>query len=566
MDDQIYIIGHKNPDPDSICSAIAYSEFKKELGFNNYIPARCGNTTSRINSILNHFNIPLPVFIGDVTPRIHDIMVPLDRVQKITSSSTCAEALKLIDNYDIRALPVLDKNNHIEGVISFFQLGEYFIPKPLNPRKMRFIRTSVEAIVRSLNADVFQLYNETNIEELCIRIGVMDTNSFDDFSQNEGEPNQTIIVVGNRLDIQEKAIELKVRLLVVTGKQPIEPHILEKAIKNKISIVKSSFDVASTVWLIRSATPITSIIKKEIISFSPEEKLSQVRRKIAYNIAPLYFVVDDEYKLAGVFSKSDIIKPVKTKLVLVDHNELTQAVNGADEVTITEIIDHHRLGNPMTKYPIRFINEPVGSTCTIIANMFRSHNIIPSPSIAGIMMGGIVTDTLNLNSPTTTESDRQTIRWLSEIANMTSDALSQIIFNSGSIILNSSAQKVIESDCKEYQEGEFRFSASQVEELGFTNFWEHYKEIIEALEVFRKREALMFSVLLVTDINTQNSLLVVQGDHDIINQIGYPQMDNLPIFELKDVVSRKKQLIPYLTSLLTEGTSPTVISNLPEKR
>lgn len=557
MNDPIYIIGHKNPDPDSICSAIAYTEFKQALGFNNYIPARCGNTTSRINSILNHFNTPLPLFIGDVTPRIHDIMVPLDQVQKISSSSTCAEALKLIDNFDIRALPVLDENNHIEGVVSFFQLGEYFIPKPLNPRKMRFIRTSIEAIVRSLNAEVFELYNATNVEELFIRIGAMASDSFDDFAYSEGEPHQTIIVVGNRTDIQEKAVELNVRLLVITGKQPIEPHIIEKASKNKISIIKSPFDVASTVWIIRSATPIASIIKKEIISFSPEEKLSHVRRKIAYNIAPLYFVVDDEHKLAGVFSKSDIIKPVKTKLILVDHNELTQAVNGADEVTITEIIDHHRLGNPMTKYPIRFINEPVGSTCTIIANMFRSHNITPPPSIAGLMMGGLITDTLNLNSPTTTDTDRNTLRWLSGVAGITANDLSQIIFNSGSIILNTSPQKVIETDCKIYQEGEFHFSASQVEELGFSNFWEHYKELLEALENFRKKESLMFSVLLVTDINTQNSLLVIRGDHDIANHIGYPQMDNLPIFELKDVVSRKKQLIPYITSLLTEGTPPT---------
>lgn len=555
MNDPIYIIGHKNPDADSICSAIAYSEFKKALGLNNYIAARCGNLNTRINSILNHFNTPPPIFIGDVTPRIHDIMVPSDRVQKIQKSSTCAEALKLIDQYDIRALPVLDDNNHIEGVVSFFQLGEYFIPKPQDPRKMRSVRTSVEAIVRSLNADVFKLYNESKVEELFIRIGAMATADFGDFSYREGEPGQSIIVVGNRIDIQEKAIEVNVRLLVITGKQEIEPHIIEKAIQNKVSIIKSPFDVASTVWIIRSATSIASIIKKEIISFSPEEKLSQVRRKIAYNIAPLYFVVDDEHKLAGVFSKSDIIKPAKTKLILVDHNELTQAVNGADEVTITEIIDHHRLGNPMTKYPIRFVNEPVGSTCTIIANMYRTHNITPTQSLAGIMMGGLITDTLNLNSPTTTDVDRDTLQWLSNIAGITGNDLSNIIFNSGSIILNTTPQKVIESDCKVYHEGEFHFSASQVEELGFSNFWEHDKELLEALEEFRVKEGLMFSVLLVTDINTQNSLLVVRGDHDIVSHIGYPQIDNLPIFELKDVVSRKKQLIPYITALLTEGTT-----------
>lgn len=555
MNDPIYIIGHKNPDADSICSAIAYSEFKKTLGFTNYTSARCGNLNARINSILNHFNVPPPLFIGDVTPRIHDIMVPLDRIQKIKISATCAEALNLIDKHDVRAIPVVDENNFVEGVVSFFQLGEYFIPKALDTRKMRFVRTSLESIVSSLGANVFKLYNETNIEELFLIIGAMTSESFSDFSHREGKPNQSIFVVGNRTDIQEKAIEIGIRLLVITGKEEIEPHILEKAAKNKISIIKSPVDISSTVWLIRSATPIASIIKKDIISFSPEEKLSQVRRKIAYNIAPLYFVLDDEHKLAGVFSKSDIIKPIKTKLVLVDHNELTQAVNGAEEVTITEIIDHHRLGNPMTKYPIRFINEPVGSTCTIIANMYRSHNIVPTQSIAGLMMGGLITDTLNLNSPTTTDVDRETLAWLSTLAGITADELSHIIFNSGSIILNTTPQKVIESDCKVYHEGEFHFSASQVEELGFGNFWEHHKELLEALEAFRAKEGLMFSLLLVTDINTQNSLLVVRGDHDIVSHIGYPQIDNIPIFELKDIVSRKKQLIPYITALLTEGTT-----------
>lgn len=556
MNDPIYIIGHKNPDADSICSAIAYSEFKKALGFQNYLPVRCGNSNVRINAILNHFNVPLPLFIGDVTPRIHDIMVPLEKIHSVKPSATCAEALELIDQYDIRALPVINDDNRIEGVVSFFQLGEYFIPKPLQPRKMRLIHTSVEAIVRSLHAKVLNLVDETKTEELFVRIGAMATESFADFSHGEGDPDQSIVVVGNRINIQEKAIEHNVRLLVITGKEQIQDHIIQKAIKNKICLIKSEFDVASTTWIIRSATPITSVITKEIIFFSPEEKLSQVRRKISTNVAPLYFVVDDEHKLTGIFSKSDIIKPVKTKLILVDHNEMTQAINGAEEVTIMEIIDHHRLGNPMTRYPIRFINEPVGSTSTIIADMYRSHNLTPSKSIAGLMMAGIITDTLNLNSPTTTDVDRKILPWLGKIAGIIPDDLSQIIFSSGSIILNTTPNKVIESDCKVYHEGESHFSVSQVEELGFANFWEHHQQLLQALEDFKNKEHLQFSLLLITDINTQNSLLAVQGNHDIINQIGYPQIDNLSIFELQGIVSRKKQLIPYITSLLAEGTPP----------
>lgn len=554
MSDPIYIIGHKNPDADSICAAIAYSEFKKAMGHSNYVAARCGNSNARINSILNHFNVQLPLFIGDVTPRIHDIMVPIDKIHKLSPNSTCAEALDLIDKYDIRALPVTNADNYVEGLVSFFQLGQYFIPQPSQPRKMRLVQTSVEAIVRSLNAGPLHLFNETKFEDLFVRVGAMATESFGDFSSKEGAPDKSIIVVGNRTDIQEKAIDFKVRLLVITGKYKVEQHVIEKAIKNNVCLITTDFDVASTAWIIRSATPIAPLIKKEIITFSPEERLSQVRRKIASNIAPLYFVIDDESKLAGIFSKSDIIKPVKTQLILVDHNEMSQAVNGADEVTIVEIIDHHRLGNPASKYPIRFINEPVGSTSTIIANMFRSNNLTPPPPIAGLMMGGIITDTLNLNSPTTTDVDREVLPWLSTIAGITPAQLSHIIFNSGSMILNTTPDKVIEADCKIYHEGEFHFSVSQVEELGFTNFWEHQKELLDALEDFRKEEGLMFSLLFITDVNTQNSLLAVRGDHDIIEYIGYPQIDNYPIFELQGVVSRKKQLIPYITSLLTEGS------------
>lgn len=553
MKDPVYIIGHKNPDADSICSAIAYSDFKKAIGFDNYIPARCGNSNARINSILDYFNVSLPVFVGDVTPRLHDIMVPADKIQKISASTTCAEALELIDKYDIRALPVVNEKDEPEGVITFFQLGEYFIPQPSKPDKMRRVHTSIEAIVRSLGADTFFLINEEKSEDLYVRIGAMATESFGDFSHREGTPEQSIVVVGNRTGIQERSIDLNVRLLVVTGKQDIQPHIIEKAKENNVSLIKSPFDVASTAWIIRSATPVEPLVARDLITFNPEEKLSNVRRRIANNTFSLYHVIDEENKLAGIFSKSDILKPVKTQLILVDHNEMSQAVNGAEEVKILEIIDHHRLGNPNTHQPIRFINEPVGSTSTIVANMFRSHNLTPSKATAGLMMGGLISDTLNLNSPTTTDVDREILPWLGEIAGISPDDLSQIIFNSGSVILNASSAKVIETDCKIYNEGESNFSISQVEELGFTNFWNHQEDLTLALEEYRKKEGLLFSLLFVTDVNTQNSLLVIQGDHDIIHHIGYPQVDNHPIFELDSIVSRKKQLVPYVTSLLTDA-------------
>jgi manganese-dependent inorganic pyrophosphatase len=231
---------------------------------------------------------------------------------------------------------------------------------------------------------------------------------------------------------------------------------------------------------------------------------------------------------------------------------MTQAVAGANEVTITEIIDHHRLGSLNTPQPILFINEPVGSTCTIIADLFRREGLTPSPEIAGIMMGGIISDTLHLNSPTSTEKDSLVLSWLSKIASVDSRALADTIFNSGSVIIANPPEKVIRSDFKLYEEEGVRFTVSQVEELGFGNFWQHAKKLAAALQQLREADRLAFAALLVTDINTQNSLLLVKGDAELISRIHYAHVEKDEIFDLPGIVSRKKQLIPYFSSLLKE--------------
>jgi manganese-dependent inorganic pyrophosphatase len=247
--------------------------------------------------------------------------------------------------------------------------------------------------------------------------------------------------------------------------------------------------------------------------------------------------------------------------VLVDHNELTQAVPGADEVTITEILDHHRLGPVTTQQPILFINEPVGSTCTIVADMFRRHGLKPGPDLAGIMMSGLISDTLLLQSPTSTAKDAEILNWLQTHAAIKADELGRLIFSSGSVILASPADKVVRSDFKVYDEEGIPFAVSQVEELGFDNFWQHAKALGSALGELCANEKLAFAALLVTDINTQNSLMLVRGDAEFIRRISYAHVEQDEIFDLPGVVSRKKQLIPYLTDLLrgmaAEGVTPS---------
>lgn len=552
-DKPVLVFGHRNPDADAICASIGYAAFKKAVGEPNYEAVRCGNSNARIDSILQRFKVPLPRFVGDVTPRVQDIMVR--NVLSITEEDTCAHALELFDQYDVRALPVTSEGKILRGLLTIFHLGQFFTPQPREPRQMRRVNTSINHIVDALDATTLHLNDGDSVEELFVRIGAMDIRSFGKFSADEGiSPEQSIIVVGDRWDIQEKSLQLGVRLLVITGGLEVDEDVIKRAKDENVSLIVSRYDSATTTWIIRTATRLGPLIEREVTTFHPEEKLSVVRRRISNAFAPLYGVVNDEGQLVGVFSKSDILKPVSTRIVLVDHNEISQAVNGASEVNIEEIIDHHRLGNPQTAQPILFRNEPVGSTCTIVAGMFRAAGIKPEPSIAGILMGGMIADTLNLQSPTSTQRDADLLPWLGEIADVKNDDLAHTIFNSGSVIVTMKPDEVIRSDCKTYDEGEVEFSVSQVEELGYNNFWKHANELIAALEKFRKEENLYFSSLLVTDINRQNSLFVITGAEEIIDSINYAPTEHAGVFDMPNIVSRKKQLIPYLSNLLTSAT------------
>ena len=547
----VYIIGHKNPDADAICSAIAYEAYKKATGEPRFQAARCGNSNERIDTILNKFETPLPPLITDVTPKVKDIMVT--NVQKATTHSTCAEALEIIDEHDVRSLPVVDEDDRVQGMVSIFQLGDFFIPKPREPRMMRKVATSVSAIIRALNAEVVHTVEPKRDEELFVRVGAMNLHSFGNFHRNEDIPaGQSIIVVGDRHDIQEKSINLGVRLLVITGGLEVEKYIIDMARERGVCLIISPYDSATSSWAIRSATRLSHLIDERFMTFHADETVESARRKVQQNAFPSYFVVDDDNRLIGIFSRTDLIKPTGQEVVLVDHNEADQAVNGIKDAKVLEIIDHHRLGNLPTEQPILFMNVPLGSTSSIIATMFQRAGINPSPNIAGIMMSGLISDTLNLRGPTATDKDAELLEWLSGIAGITADDLADIIFSSGSVILSQPAAQVVTSDCKPYHEGDLKYSAAQVEELGFDNFWKKEEELVAAVEAFRRKEGLFMSCMLVTDINTQDSLLVMSADDSVLDAVTYPKakagVDN--IFVLQGIVSRKKQLIPYLTSFL----------------
>ncbi len=555
-----YIIGHKNPDADSICSAIAYAALKEARGERGYVAARCGNTNARIDTILARFRQPLPLYLSDVSPRVRDLMIT--DVLSVDEHATCAEALAIFDRNDIRVMPVTGPGRKIAGSISLSTLGGVFIPRLSEPRLLRLVRTSLANIARTLHGEAPHLVDPDGIQELFVRLGTMDISTFWTVSIREKIPaEQSIIIVGDRRDVQRRAIEIGVRVIVITSNLGIDDDILALAKKSGTSIIVSPYDSATTSWIVRTASTLDRIVDRDFATVDADLRIADAKKKFSANSPHALFVANDDGVLQGIITKTDILRPAHTQLVLVDHNEMSQAVNGADEVTITEILDHHRLGAINTQQPILFINEPVGSTCTIVADLFRREGLQPTSDVAGIMMSGLISDTLHLNGPTTTRKDAILLAWLAEIAGVNSKQLADEIFNSGSVILANPPDKIVRSDYKIYDEESVRFSVSQVEELGFGNFWSHAKEIAAALQDLREEERLAFAALLVTDINTQNSLLLVKGDAAFIARISYAHIEQDEIFDLPGVVSRKKQLIPYLTSLLREmsadGTLPT---------
>lgn len=564
--DLTYIIGHRNPDADAICSAIAYAAYKEARGERGYVAARCGNSNARIDSILQRFRQPLPLYLNDVTPRVRDVMAT--EVIHVPQTATCAEALELIDRHGVHVLPVTTTSRRVVGTVTIAQLGSFFLPRISEPRLMRKVNSSLAHIARALKARVLHTVEPERAEDLYVRVGAMDIRSFGKFSPEDDIPSsQSLIIVGDRWDIQQRSIQLGVRALVITGNLPVDDEVVQLARAQNVSVLVSPYDSATTAWVIRAASTLERLIDRQYSSVNADTRIADLRKRIAVSSVPAIVVLSDDAQLQGILTKTDLLKPVKTRLVLVDHNEMSQAVTGANEVTITEIIDHHRLGPLNTPQPILFINEPVGSTCTIVAELFRREGLAPTPEIAGIMMSGIISDTLHLNSPTTTEKDASLLAWLARIAGVDSRELADSIFSSGSVILASPPDKVIRSDFKLYEEDGARFAVSQVEELGFGNFWAHAKKLATALAQLRDEERLAFAALLVTDINTQNSLLLVKGDAELISRIHYAHVEKDEIFDLPGIVSRKKQLIPYLTSILKEmaatGASPLAASGAP---
>jgi len=389
-------------------------------------------------------------------------------------------------------------------------------------------------------------------EELILMVGAMTLESFSERLRNYPR-EKLMVVVGDRRDIQSLAIREKVRVVVVTGGLAVDDAIVEEAKRHKVSLLISPHDSATTAMLSRASITVDHMIHRDFLSFRFEDSLDQVRGIASTSNFQAFPVLDDKKRTVGILSKSDFLRKVERKLILVDHNELSQAVHGAEQVEIVEVVDHHRIGLA-TQQPILFRNEPVGSTSTIVARAFINERIDMPDNIAGVLLAGVVSDTLNLTSPTTTQIDRDVLSILEVMSGTNAKEFTEKLFASGSVLVSRPAAQAVATDCKEYIEQGRRFSVAQIEEIGFTQFWERKEEVVQAVQKYCSDKRYYLSALLVTDVVSQTSLLVLAASEAFQHLINYPAVEP-GIYKLEGVVSRKKQLLPYLTHCLAQMKS-----------
>lgn len=542
----IYVVGHCNPDTDSICSAMAYARLRRRQGLEQVRPARAGILNRQTEFVLGELGLPAPQLITDVHPRVRDVIA--EQVVTIAADAPLSQAMELFHQHDIRQLPVVDGERRPAGLLVLKRITEHILV-PRREAEIRRVLASPRSVQTCLQATPLTEHDAEEVAELQLYVGAMASGTFQEKVRGL-DPRSMILVTGNREDIQAEAVGLGVRVLVVTGGLPVSAAVLERARQRRVTVLSTGFDTATSAWLTRLATPVDRLVGDSYTSVGLVERVDDLRLKLLHGNDPGAVVLDGEGRVAGIATKSNLLAPSPVKLILVDHNELTQAVAGADKVEILEVVDHHRLGNFHTDQPIRFINQPLGSTCTVVATLYRQSGLDPEPEYAALMLAGLLSDTVILKSPTTTDIDRRLAAWLGELAGIEPEAFGRRLFQAGSALAGyATRRELILSDFKEFAAGDSAFGIGQVEVVDFQEFHELRGEIEAALAAVKEERKLATAGLLVTDIVQGTSLLLALGGRELPFVIGYPQVaENL--YELKGVLSRKKQLVPHLLKVL----------------
>lgn len=547
MEDIIHIIGHKNPDTDSIVSAIAYAELKRRLGI-SAIACRIGELNSETTYILNKFNVQEPIYIQNAKLKLYD--VPFDQPLTITKEKTLKEAWDKMcvstDQGRSTSLYVVDSDNRLIGVVSLSDIAHIL----LNPRaniKALMEETPVENICEVLDGNL--VYKPDRFRRKG-NVHIITSNQHD---RHEIDFRDSVVVMSDDLSLQRHVVENGASCLILAGVDIISKGIVESAKENGCIIVqtmKSMMDVANIIY---QAIPVSSIMCRKVVSFDNHQYIDDVYKKMSQSRFRSYPVLNNQGRVLGAISRYHLLNYQKKKFILVDHNETSQSIDDLRDAEILEIVDHHRIGDVETSSPVRFRNEIIGSTCSIIAMMYKEQNMEPDSVTAALMCYGIISDTMNFNSPTTTPVDRILAEWLAGIADINLSGIAPDMFKAVATLKGKTLSEILYNDFKEYNIDGKRIAIGQINLADKQEMVDIKRDFIEYLKTINTINKFDLLMMCFTDVEGKGSNLVFIGELSWIVDEAFKEDIMDEQYFVDSVISRKKQIIPALSKIIKEA-------------
>lgn len=534
----VYAIGHRNPDTDSICAAICYAHLKTELGM-NVIAARAGKINKETRFALNYFHMQEPLLLTDVYPRVEDVLI--DWTLTINQKQNLRELAAIMRKDGVKSIPVVNDDNDLTGIVSVSDVAKRYF-EDLGMQSFSDTHIALGDIQSVIDARPVVESEGNPIVSGEVRIAAGSIQTVRD-NVKAGD----VVLVGDRIpDIMLACIRNEIACLIVTGNGDIHSRVIETAREHKVTVLSCPHDTYTCARLINQCVPISRIMQTDVIGFKPTELLLDIKARMEKHKHRYYPVVENG-KLIGMVSSEKAMVPEKTKLILVDHNERSQAVEGVEKAQIIEIIDHHRLGGIQTDEPIYTRQDPVGCTCTIIADMHIHRQVAIPPQIAGLMLSAIISDTVLFKSPTCTPHDKEMAHYLAKIAGVDIETYGMELLKAGSDISNMSPDEIVKNDMKEFLIGHYRFSISQCSVLDKTQLAQRKDKILQELENMRAREGFDVSIVMITNVLEEYSTLLFSGEPKSLIEEAFKEDTARNLITLPGVMSRKKQVVPPLS-------------------
>ena len=547
MAQPVYVIGHKNSDLDSVASAYAYARLLQLQGEEEAIAARNGELKPEVRFVLERYQVDPPEAIDDVHLQVRDVM----RRGVICAylDQPLLEAGQLLQEHNRRSMPVVDAENKVHGILATEDFAKLFF-NDLDPRSVNRIPLKRDNLVRALRGRV--LVEGRRLLGNRVLVGAMQAETMADYI----EPG-CLVVLGDREDAQLKAIESGAAALVITGDLLVSARTLAAAKQQGVMIISTAHHTFTAVRLINLSISTQDIMNREFDSCRPEDPMSEVQRTLARRRSMP--VVDAEGILVGYLSRTDILNARPKRVVLVDHNEQSQAVDGIDEAELLGIIDHHRIADVHTNRPIMFRADPVGCTGTIITGLYHEAGVAIPREVAGLLLAGLLIDTLILRSPTSTTKDERVAAELANIAGEDIEQYGQEIFAAAAADLSARpAESLITADFKEFTVGDTKFAIGTIETASPATIEQRIPELLKAMQrIAQERGYASLLFMLVDIINMQCHLLIWGGEQAVAEVLGVPLEPDGHSVIVEGLVSRKKQLVPLLSRIQATMTGRT---------